>query len=95
MESLGAFADNVPFEGLLFCDPDCPFCPPGVMGSTNAPGGDGDDDDEDQSSSESESGSSTAAMQTVLYGTDIAGDSFPTTFAALADLSVSNTPLPP
>jgi hypothetical protein len=50
----------------------------------------GDDDDEGTSS---ESGSSTSdAMYTVLFDNAIA-DEFPTTLAALADLSVSISPI--
>jgi hypothetical protein len=56
------------------------------MGDANlAGGGEGDNN---ESSTESESSTQTSAPHTVLYGTDLA-NSFPTTFAALADLSVS------
>ncbi|KAK0385664.1 hypothetical protein NLU13_6841 [Sarocladium strictum] len=56
---------------LLFCDPDCPFCPPGVFGNPNGDG-DGDDDDDNTSSSAS---TSEAASATVLAAEDI-GDEF-------------------
>ena len=84
LEPLGTIA-NISHFGKLFCDPACPFCPPGVMGNTNV-AGEGESDDE--SSTESESSTQTSASHTVLYGTELA-DSFPTTFAAMADLSVS------
>jgi hypothetical protein len=85
LEPLGRIA-NMIHLGIAFCDPACPFCPPGVMGNTNVAGeGEGDND---ESSSESKSSTQTSASHTVLYGTDLA-DSFPTTFAAMADLSVS------
>jgi chitinase len=69
---------------LLFCNPDCPFCPPGVFPGG---GGGGGSNDPDHSSTETESRShpSTTLGHTIFYDT-ILGDVFPTGFAAAADL---------
>ncbi|KAL7944577.1 glycoside hydrolase family 18 protein [Trichoderma barbatum] len=39
---------------LLFCDPDCPFCPPGIFRPGGGGGNDGDDDDDDDDDDDSQ-----------------------------------------
>ncbi|KAH6648205.1 hypothetical protein BKA67DRAFT_683676 [Truncatella angustata] len=62
---------------VLFCDPDCPFCPPGVFGN-GGDGEDGDDDDDDDDDSN--------AAYTIMFDS-MTDESFPTAFLELADLS--------
>ncbi len=77
---------NISYLGILFCDPGCPFCPPGIMGDGNLAG---EGEENQQSSTESESSTQSSASYTVLYGVNYQPDSFPATFAAMTDLSVS------
>ena len=69
--------------GILFCDPGCPFCPPGAFGNSN---GDGEDDN---TSSSTESSSQTAAATVELVATGVV-DVFVTDLPALSDLTVSD-----
>lgn len=64
----------------LFCNPECPFCPPGVF-----PGGDPNDSDHSSSDTTSNSRPSTTLGHTVFFDS-LLGDIFPTGFAAAADL---------
>ncbi|KAM5439760.1 putative chitinase [Microsporum ferrugineum] len=67
---------------LLFCDPDCPFCPPGVFPQPG--GGSNNNGDDGESSTSTPTGSNGA--HTILYET-LADDAYPTTLADIAMLS--------
>ncbi|KAJ5658520.1 uncharacterized protein N7484_002169 [Penicillium longicatenatum] len=80
---------------ILFCDSDCPFCPPGVLGSEGGSSGGSDSGDDDNSSTKTESESSSTSTEplatyTVLYAEEV-DDDFPATYAAAADLSALAT----
>ncbi|PKX96685.1 class V chitinase Chi100 [Aspergillus novofumigatus IBT 16806] len=70
---------------LLFCNPDCPFCPPGAFGPPGGGGGDNnnndDDDDDDDEDPDNE-----GAQYTIVYDS-MDDDPFPTAFVGAADLS--------
>ncbi|KAF4223780.1 hypothetical protein CNMCM8980_010274 [Aspergillus fumigatiaffinis] len=70
---------------LLFCNPDCPFCPPGAFGPPGGGGGDNnnndDDDDDDDEDPDNE-----GAQYTIVYDS-MADDPFPTAFVGAAELS--------
>ncbi|KAL7946919.1 class V chitinase Chi100 [Trichoderma barbatum] len=67
---------------LLFCDPECPFCPPGAF--TPSGGGGGEDGDDDDTSSTT---TAPTAAYTVLMETILADDAFPTGIASPDELS--------
>ncbi|KAI1464711.1 class V chitinase Chi100 [Daldinia caldariorum] len=74
---------------ILFCDPDCPFCPPNVFpgGSGGGGGGGGGDPDDPEHSTTSRSTSDhPTSSYTVMYN-GLYDDVFPTAFAAEGDLS--------
>ncbi|KAF4256147.1 hypothetical protein KXV81_002468 [Aspergillus fumigatus] len=69
---------------LLFCNPDCPFCPPGAFGPPGGGGGDNnnnDDDDDDDEDPDHE-----GAQYTIVFDS-MNDDPFPTAFVGAADLS--------
>lgn len=73
-----------PHLGLLFCNPDCPFCPPGAFGPPGGGGGDNnnnDDDDDDDEDPDHE-----GAQYTIVFDS-MNDDPFPTAFVGAADLS--------
>ncbi|KAF9882859.1 hypothetical protein FE257_004945 [Aspergillus nanangensis] len=73
----------------------CPWCPPGVFGNPSSGGGgssgnpndnnNNNDDDHSSSSTTSTTETGTATITKAGYGIDIGG-SYPTTYAAIADL---------
>ncbi|KAF3063036.1 hypothetical protein CFAM422_010321 [Trichoderma lentiforme] len=65
---------------LLFCDPDCPFCPPGAFPPSGGGGDDGDDD-------ETSTSTAPTAAYTILLETALADDAFPTGLTSPDDLS--------
>lgn len=71
--------------GVLFCDSDCPFCPPDLFGSDSGGGGGGDPDDGETSSS-SESSTSEEYSGTLYYATAL-DDAMPVTYDAMSELS--------
>ncbi|KAI0903547.1 class V chitinase Chi100 [Ustulina deusta] len=73
---------------LLFCDSGCPFCPPGVFGSSGGGGGGGggDPDDENSSSSSSSESSESAYLATIYIASDDA-ETWPATFDAYVDIT--------
>ncbi|KAJ8121082.1 hypothetical protein ONZ43_g2378 [Nemania bipapillata] len=78
---------------ILFCNPSCPFCPPGVFPGGIGGGGSGSNpgSDPDDPSSETSTSESPATTSGTFYFDIAVGDSFETGFAALADLSsISN-----
>lgn len=72
--------------GVLFCDSDCPFCPPDLFGSDGGGGGGGDPDDGESSSSSSESSTSEEYSGTIYYATAL-DDTMPVTYDAMSELS--------
>ncbi|KAI0875547.1 class V chitinase Chi100 [Hypoxylon argillaceum] len=73
---------------FLFCDPGCPFCPPGVFGSGGGGGGGGGDPDDENSSSSSSSSSDSAYLATIYIASDDA-ETWPATFDAYADITAA------
>ncbi|KAI0476854.1 class V chitinase Chi100 [Xylaria cf. heliscus] len=70
---------------LFFCDPGCPFCPPGVFGS-GGDGSSGGSDDENSSSSSSSESSESLYLATIYIASDDA-EIWPATFDAYADIT--------
>ncbi|KAI0419879.1 class V chitinase Chi100 [Xylaria grammica] len=75
---------------VAFCDPDCPFCPPNVFGSSGG-GGSGSGNPEDNNPTESPSGtSSSSSSTTTVAGTvraeTIHDEAFATEVVATSDL---------
>lgn len=70
--------------GILFCDPGCPFCPPGVFGPNSGAGGDssGDPDDNDDDDDDDPDD----PMHTIVFDA-VSADTFPTAFLADADVN--------
>jgi chitinase len=68
----------------LFCDPECPFCPPCVFGNPDGDGGDDDDGDNTSTTTSSE----TAVA--IVFGELVSGDAFPTDIPAASDFAVSS-----
>ncbi|KAI0902967.1 class V chitinase Chi100 [Ustulina deusta] len=69
---------------ILFCDPGCPFCPPGVFGPNSGAGGDssGDPDDNDDDDDDDPDD----PMHTIVFDA-VSADTFPTAFLADADVN--------
>ncbi|KAL5342014.1 hypothetical protein BJX70DRAFT_405367 [Aspergillus crustosus] len=80
---------------LLFCNPDCPFCPPGVFGPPGGGGGnnnddnDDNDDDDDDDDDDDEDDEDDEDEQTIIYAS-MSGDAFPTGFPSDAQLTAAD-----
>ncbi|KAK7414094.1 hypothetical protein QQX98_007037 [Neonectria punicea] len=65
---------------LLFCNPACPFCPPGAFSDLNSSGSSSDPNDDDDDDDDED------ATYTIMFDS-MADDAFPTAFVTAADLS--------
>lgn len=74
--------------GILFCDPGCPFCPPGVFGPDSGAGGgsSGDPDNNDDDDDDDDDDDPDDPMHTIVFDS-VFEDVFPTAFLDAADVN--------
>ncbi|KAI1131231.1 class V chitinase Chi100 [Nemania abortiva] len=66
---------------ILFCDPGCPFCPPGVFGPHSGGGSSGDPDNNDDDDDDDDDDDGDDAAYTVMFD-ELNDESFPTAYVA-------------